>query len=70
MRDLQIGAKAGNLMVTSISSEEKDTLTYVSDLTWQHGNNRYTFIRIGNQIVELRRDWIGGHDVLRRIREP
>lgn len=70
MRDFRIEVIGDNLVVTSTGSQDKDTLAYVSDLTWQHGNHRYTFIRIGNHIVELRRDWISGHDVLRRIRQP
>ncbi|MDZ7692152.1 MAG: hypothetical protein U5K69_13640 [Balneolaceae bacterium] len=69
INDVTVEAANGNLIVRRTGSKAKgDTLQYVSGLTWKRGDDRLEFVRMGDEIVELRVDVIFGHDVLRRVR--
>jgi CubicO group peptidase (beta-lactamase class C family) len=68
---LQVQAEGEHLLASRAGSgAEADTLRHVSGLTWRLGTSRYRFVRVGEQIVELRLDVVYGHYVLRRIGEP
>ncbi len=69
--DLHIENDGNTLLVRTTNNEEVDTLKYISGLMWQQENEayQYTFIRIGDRVVELRLDVMSGHYVLRRINE-
>lgn len=66
--DLMIKKSDGKLIASQVGSKEADTLRYDSGLTWKYGDNHYRFVRSGDQVVELRLDVVGGHYILRRIR--
>jgi CubicO group peptidase (beta-lactamase class C family) len=65
---LQVQAQDGHLLASEAGSDaEPDTLTRLSAHTWRHGEDRYRFVRLGGQVVELRFDEINGHYILRRV---
>ncbi len=72
---LEIQARGETLVASEVGSDtEPDTLRYVSGLTWRQGEDRYRFVRAGDQTVELRLDEVfgkgagaSGHYVLRRV---
>lgn len=50
--------------------DEGTRIEHVEGLTWRDGAARFTFVRGGERVVELRLDQVGGHDPLRRIWAP
>lgn len=70
--DLRIEVTDGELVAreTGGDAENGRRLRHVSGLTWANEEERYTFVRAGDRIVELRLDVVGGHYVLRRVGEP
>jgi CubicO group peptidase (beta-lactamase class C family) len=65
--DLHVEASGDTLLAREAGREEADTLRHAEGLTWRHKADRYRFVRVGDQIVELRLDVVGGHYVLRRV---
>jgi CubicO group peptidase (beta-lactamase class C family) len=63
---VEVTVEDGGLVVRGPGRDpEVRPLEHVSGLTWRDGGDRFTFVRAGDRIVELRMDVVSGHYVLR-----
>lgn len=63
---LTVSRDGDELVLTPRGSQNGRRPVHLEGLTWGMGSIRYTFVRRGGQIVEVRQDTGGGHYVLRR----
>ena len=49
-----------------MGNQQPRPLTYLGEMTFGRGSSRFTFIRRGTTIDEVRVDQVSGHYVLRR----